>query len=195
MQVHDADVGSASSTVLVAAPPVSLTAVGGISRTPSPSIAVAGSGPELRQVRSPLIPTAAYYAHAFGWPVAMDGDEIALVCGLTVDVLAVPAGLAGEVNSLLCRHWLDTPVVEHKDGDASPRWMFLCASREDDSVERSLTHHGVAHLASGSLVRLPLSPACSSGSPRWITKPYKATTESLPPWTAVFSLIKHAATR
>lgn len=193
MQVHDADVGSATSAVVVAVPPALRTAARVHPETPS--IAVAGSGLVTRRVRSPLIPTAAYYSLAFGWPVAMDGEEIALVCGLTVDVFAVPAGLGGEVNGLLSRHWLDTPVVEHQDGGTSPRWMFLCEARESGSVERSLTHHGVVHLASGSLVRLPLSPACATGWPRWITKPDKRTTESLAPWGAVFSLIKQAVTR
>jgi hypothetical protein len=193
MQVHDADVGSATSAVLVAVPSALRTATGVHPGTSS--VAVAGSGLVTRQVRSPLIPTAAYYSDAFGWPIAMDGEEISLVCGLTVDVLAVPAGLGGEVNSLLYLHDLGTPVIEHREGNASPRWMFLCESREGGSVERSLTYRGVAHLASGSLVRLPLSPVCASGLPRWITKPDKGTNERLPPWGAVFSLIRRAISR
>lgn len=192
MQVHDADVGIAtSSAVLVATPPALRTA--DRAHPGTPSFAVAGSGP-MQEGRSPLIPTAAYYAQAFGWPVAMDGEEIALVCGLTVDVLAVPAGLGGEVNGLLCLHSLETPVFEDRDGGAA-RWMFLCKAREGGHIERSLTHHGVVHLASGSLVRLPLSPACSSGQPRWITRPNKGTTEKLPPWGAVYSLIRRAISR
>lgn len=193
MQVHDADVGSATGAVVVALPSALRTAM----RThPEPSsVAVAGSGLVTRRVRSPLTPTAAYYSLAFGWPIAMDGEEIALVCGLTVDALAVPAGLGGEVNGLLNRHWLDTPVVEHQNTGTSPRWIFLCEAREGGSVERSLTHHGVVHLSSGSLVRLPLSPACATRWPRWITKPDKGTTASLPSWGAVFSLIKQAVSR
>ena len=193
MQGHDAEVGSATSAVMVAVPPALRTAAR--VHPGMPSAAVAGSGLVRPQVRSPLIPTAAYYSQAFGWPVAMDGEEIALVCGLTVDVLAVPAGLGGEVNGLLNRHWLDTPVVEHRDCGTSPRWMFLCEAREGGSIERSLIHHGVAHLASGSLVRLPRSPTCAGGVPRWITKPDKGTTECLPPWGAVFSLIRRAIAR
>lgn len=147
-----------------------------------------------RVARSPLVPTAAYYAEAFGWPIAMDTGDIVLICGRNVDALSMPVGLAGEVNHLLMVNRMYAPVIELRD-DERPTWAFLCKPRECTRPVESLAHHGVKHFGKGTRVLLPLSAGCASGSPRWVTQPRRDADDALPPWMAVFSCATKAIRR
>jgi hypothetical protein len=142
---------------------------------------------EEEAVRAPLIPTAAYYAEAFGWPIAMDVDDIVLVCGEVVDALVMPAGLGGEVNHLLKVNRLYAPVVELREDDERLTWTFLCEPRECNRPAGALVHHGVKHFGAGALVQLPLSAGCGSGTPRWVAQPRGGEDATLPPWMSIFS--------
>lgn len=146
-------------------------------------------------VRTPLVPTAAYYAEAFGWPIAMVAHDIMLVCGEVVDALVMPAGLGGEVNHLLRGIRLYAPVVESRDNDGRLTWAFLCEPRECSRPAGALAHHGVKHFGPGTMVRLPLSAGCGSGTPRWVAQPKGGDGAALPPWMSIFSCASKAIRR
>ncbi|WP_156213012.1 hypothetical protein [Lentzea aerocolonigenes] len=111
-----------------------------------------------------------------------------------VDLLAMPMGLAGEVNHLLKLHNLSAPVMEVR-GDSGSTWAFFCSPRymtHGEQTLKTLALHRVEHFGSGARVPLPPSPACNGHSLRWIEEPSEVP---LPHWAAVASCALRAIRR
>ncbi|WP_146231751.1 hypothetical protein [Lentzea atacamensis] len=111
-------------------------------------------------------------------------NEVVVECGNVVDILAMPIGLAGEVNHLLKLHNLSAPVMEVK-GVARSSWAFFCSPREmahGKEVVKTLAVHRIAHFGSGARVPLPPSPAGNGHALRWVVQPSQAP---LPLWATV----------
>jgi hypothetical protein len=144
-------------------------------------------------LHDPLTPGAAYYAEALGWPVSMEAGHPVVQCGSVLDVLAMPAALAAEVNHLLKLHLLACPVVEVLAGRTV--WAFLCEPRSRTATDKPLAHHEIEYFGAGKTFPLPPGPASSSGSPRWVEPPRLGAEHNLPPLTAVLSCVFKATRR
>jgi hypothetical protein len=113
-----------------------------------------------------------HYVDALGWPVTINLDEVVLTCGLAVDVVTIPMGLAGEVNHLLGLHSLSAPVMEVRG--LPNTWAFFTASKSIDSGEifrPVLSLHRIHHFGMGDAVRLPEGPDGSGSERRWVVPP------------------------
>ncbi|MDX8053485.1 hypothetical protein SK571_29290 [Lentzea sp. BCCO 10_0798] len=111
-----------------------------------------------------------------------------------MDILAMPMGLAGEVNHLLKEHNLSAPVMEVRRKGRST-WAFFCTPRDMDhgnETARTLAIYGVEHFGQDARVPLPPSPASSGCSLRWVEEPTQAP---LPLWAAVASCALQAIRR
>lgn len=138
----------------------------------------------------PLPPAAAPYADDLGWPVTMQANELVIHCGDVLDIVTMPAGLAGEVNHILKLHSVDVPVMEVKGAHST--WAFFCQPRLLSSSGKQampglLGLHGVTHFGLDAQVPLPPSPTCESEALRWVVKPKLQSSEALPPWGALVS--------
>lgn len=173
-------------------------------RTPSCSVPVAPglSGPlstvGTQAARSPLSLelslAASRYAKTYGWPVDCVANEVVMECGSAVDLLAMPMGLAGEVNHLLRLHNLLAPVMEVK-GVSRSSWAFFCSPRDmphGEQAIRTLALHNVEHFGTGVRVPLPPSPPCNGHTLRWVVQPSQTP---LPLWAAVVSCTLQAIRR
>jgi hypothetical protein len=180
------------------------SAVTATARTLSRSVSVAHglSGPHTDiggpAARSPLSLAlslaASRYAGVYGWPIECVANEVVVECGSTVDILAIPMGLAGEVNHLLKLHNLSAPVMEIKGVNGSS-WAFFCSPRDmahGERAARTLALHRIEHFGTGARVPLPPSPACNGHELRWVVQP---STTPLPLWAAVASCALQAIRR
>lgn len=178
----------ASTPELVGASPALRTAVG-----LSPQAAVAKSGPPNlaaeEAARSPLSPAAAFYVDGLGWPIILDADEIILRCGEGVDVLAMPIGLAGEVNHLLSLHRIAAPIVEVRS-QGRTAWAFFCETGRLSTKGHTLgllSLHHIVHFGIGKNVSLPPSSAAKGATLRWVVEPRLDT--PIPHWASLVSCV------
>lgn len=154
----------------------------------------ASSGGELLRggaaAAHPPIPATHTYATELGWPILTQAGSIYLRCGQRVDIVSMPSGLAGEVNSSLKLLRLDAAVLEIEG--ASRRWAFFCQSQPPSIMSLGVLQlRGVAHHGMDALFQLPPSPTCNSESLRWIVPPM-AGVSVLPPIGAVVACARTA---
>lgn len=115
------------------------------------------------------------------------GDHI--VVGDTADALIMRAGFAAEVNGVLTRCLLRTPIIlsvgRHRE------WIFLTQARTSlrPATWTDLVRIQVGWLPVGTVI--PLPGAADAGERRWLQRPVLG--ECLSPWTAVVSAARSAS--
>ena len=194
-----ADVGRTARTTVSASAPPALPSAD--EDTPS-CLPVQPTGSGLssageQAARSPLPPAAAFYSEALGWPVAIEADEVVVECGEVLDVVAMPIGLASEVNHQLSLHRITAPIMEVR-GAGRSTWAFFCDGRRVPREARTiglLSLHGVVHFGVGVRVPLPPSPTCNGPELGWVVEPQLDGTGSLPHWASLMSCVLKAVGR
>lgn len=155
-------------------------------------------GDGLSAARSSWSVMHSFYTVMLGWPVTVEDDEIVLECGGVVEAVAMPVGLAGEVNNLLTLHSLRAPVVELR-GERTV-WAFLTpAGPPADSAPRlrALARHHVMDLH-GTRVPLPADFDHDHGGSRWIVPPWTSWPHVAPEfarWGTLISCTRTASSR
>lgn len=149
----------------------------------------AGTSEQAESSRLP--PAAAFYLNGLGWPIAFHGNEIVLQCGEVVEALAMPIGLAAEVNHLLSMHRVAAPIMEVR-GQRQKRntWVFFCVGGSLSTKSGTisvLSLHDVVHFGAGKNVLLPPSPMTDGPALRWVVEPRLDT--PLPHWASLVSCV------
>ena len=138
----------------------------------------------------PLPPAAEFYVKALRWPVRLVGDDIAVECGRTLDVIEVPANYGPHMRALLRGKHMRTPIIAVLDEDqlTHVRWAFMCGVKSQDgqhAIVTQLAANGILHIGQG-IYPLPPSVTANSRHLQWVyPAPLQTPTSPLLSWADV----------
>jgi len=106
------------------------------------------------------------YTEQLAWPLVVQGDAVWLPAHLGIVGVAMPAGLAGEVNTVVRQLRPAVPVISIPGRPI--RWVFLVNAPDEGGQGR---FPAPVEILAGPQ-RIPLPPTVIDAGPvRWVTRP------------------------